>query len=41
MSENVGDDFKKIEQVASISSNNDASIGKLIAEAMKKCQKMV
>ncbi|MBK7095914.1 MAG: chaperonin GroEL [Saprospiraceae bacterium] len=39
MSENVGDDFKKIEQVASISSNNDASIGKLIAEAMKKVSK--
>jgi chaperonin GroEL len=39
MSENVGDDFKKIEQVASISSNNDPTIGKLIAEAMKKVSK--
>ena len=39
MSENVGDDFKKIEQVAAISSNNDPSIGKLIAEAMKKVSK--
>ena len=39
MSENVVYDFKKIEQVASISSNKDASIGKLIAEAMKKVSK--
>ena len=39
MSENVGDDFQKIEQVAAISSNNDSSIGKLIAEAMKKVSK--
>src|SRR3984885_872957 len=30
----VGDDNKKIEQVASISANNDPEIGKLIAEAM-------
>jgi chaperonin GroEL len=28
----VGDDYNKIEQVASISANNDAVIGKLIAE---------
>ncbi len=39
MSETVGDDFKKIEQVASISANNDPSIGELIAEAMKKVKK--
>lgn len=31
----VGDDFEKIEQVASISANNDFEIGKLIADAMK------
>jgi len=35
----VGDDFGKIEQVARISANNDAEIGKLIAEAMKKVTK--
>jgi len=35
----VGDDFKKIEQVASISANNDSEIGGLIAEAMKKVKK--
>ncbi len=39
MSETVGDDFKKIEQVASISANNDPAIGELIAEAMKKVKK--
>src|ERR671912_41293 len=33
-SQKVGNDSKKIEQVASISANNDAEIGKLIAEAM-------
>lgn len=38
-SKNVGDDFKKIEQVASISANNDEVIGKLIADAMKKVGK--
>ncbi|MDG2448501.1 MAG: TCP-1/cpn60 chaperonin family protein, partial [Saprospiraceae bacterium] len=32
----VGNDFKKIEQVASISANNDAEIGALIADAMKR-----
>ena len=32
----VGDDFSKIQQVATISSNNDDEIGKLIAEAMQK-----
>jgi len=35
----VGDDFDKIEQVASISANNDAVIGQLIADAMKKVGK--
>jgi chaperonin GroEL len=35
----VGDDNKKIEQVASISANNDNTIGKLIAEAMDKVKK--
>jgi chaperonin GroEL len=35
-SEKVGNDNKKIEQVASISANNDNEIGKLIAEAMAK-----
>ena len=35
----VGDDFNKIENVARISANNDAEIGALIAEAMKKVKK--
>ena len=35
----VGDNNDKIEQVAAISANNDESIGKLIAEAMKKVGK--
>jgi chaperonin GroEL len=35
----VGNDNKKIEQVATISANNDPSIGKLIAEAMAKVKK--
>jgi chaperonin GroEL len=39
MSTAVGDDNKKIEQVASISANNDPEIGKLIAEAMAKVSK--
>lgn len=38
-STSVGDDSAKIEQVAAISANNDDSIGKLIAEAMKKVGK--
>src|SRR6188508_1482349 len=38
-SQAVGNDNSKIEQVASISANNDASIGKLIAEAMTKVGK--
>ncbi len=39
MSEEVGDDFKKIEDVARVSANNDEKIGQLIAEAMKKVKK--
>jgi chaperonin GroEL len=35
----VGNDNKKIEQVATISANNDSAIGKLIAEAMQKVKK--
>jgi chaperonin GroEL len=35
MSKKVGDSYDKIEQVASISANNDNVIGKKIAEAMK------
>ena len=38
-SQNVGNDNKKIEQVATISANNDSTIGKLIAEAMAKVKK--
>ena len=38
-SEQVGNDFDKIEQVATISANNDAEIGKLIADAMRKVSK--
>ena len=39
MSEEVGDDFKKIEDVARVSANNDETIGRLIAEAMQKVNK--
>ncbi|MGY6562365.1 MAG: chaperonin GroEL [Luteibaculaceae bacterium] len=35
----VGNDIKKIEQVATISANNDNTIGKLIAQAMDKVKK--
>ena len=38
-SQAVGNDSSKIQQVASISANNDNEIGKLIAEAMKKVGK--
>ncbi len=38
-SQSVGEDSSKIEQVASISANNDVTIGKLIAEAMNKVKK--
>lgn len=36
LSVKVGKDFNKIQQVATISANNDEEIGKLIAEAMQK-----
>ena len=35
----IGDDYVKIESVAKVSANNDAVIGSLIAEAMKKVKK--
>ena len=35
----VGTDYDKIEQVATISANNDAEIGKFIADAMRKVSK--
>ncbi|MFY9161434.1 MAG: chaperonin GroEL [Paludibacteraceae bacterium] len=38
-SEVVGDNYDKIEQVATVSANNDAEIGKLIADAMRKVSK--
>jgi len=38
-SKQVGDSMDKIEQVASISANNDTFIGKMIAEAMGKVKK--
>ena len=38
-SEEIGDDYTKIENVARISANNDEEIGKLIAEAMKTVKK--
>ena len=38
-SEKVGDNYDKIEQVASVSANNDPVIGKLIADAMHKVSK--
>ena len=38
-SQEVDDDYSKIEQVATISANNDETIGRLIAEAMSKVKK--
>ena len=38
-SQGIGDDITKIEQVATISANDDKSIGALIAEAMSKVKK--
>ncbi len=38
-SEVVGSDYNKIEQVATVSANNDPEIGKLLADAMKKVSK--
>ena len=37
--ETVGDNYDKIEQVASVSANNDALIGKMIADAMRTVSK--
>lgn len=39
MSKEVGDSYEKIEQVATISANNDKEIGHFIAEAMRKVKK--
>lgn len=39
MSQKVGDDYDKVEQVGTISANNDPFIGKLIADAMRKVKK--
>ncbi|MBK6950439.1 MAG: chaperonin GroEL [Haliscomenobacter sp.] len=38
-SEQIGDDYEKIKQVAAISANNDDAIGELIADAMKRVSK--
>ncbi len=38
-SEKIGDDFSKIQQIGSISANNDEEIGSLIADAMKRVSK--
>jgi chaperonin GroEL len=38
-SEQVGDNYDKVEQVATISANNDATIGKLITDAMRRVSK--
>ena len=35
----VGDNYDKIEQVATVSANNDPEIGKLLADAMRKVSK--
>ena len=38
-SQAVGEDYSKVEQVGTVSANNDAYIGKLIADAMSKVKK--
>ncbi|MBO7278595.1 MAG: chaperonin GroEL [Bacteroidales bacterium] len=38
-SQTIGEDYSKVEQIATTSANNDAFIGKLIAEAMSKVKK--
>ena len=38
-SEQVGDNYDKIEQVATVSANNDPEVGKLLADAMRKVSK--
>ena len=35
----VGNNYDKIEQVATVSANNDPEIGKLLADAMRKVSK--
>jgi len=40
-SQEVGNSYEKIEQIASISANNDYTVGKLIAQAMGKVKKKV
>ena len=37
--EQVDDNYDKLEQVATVSANNDAEIGKLLADAMRKVSK--
>ena len=37
--ETIGNDYNKVEQVATVSANNDPEIGKLIADAMRKVSK--
>ena len=39
LSEDIGEDNEKIKQVATVSANNDTTIGELIAEAMRKVKK--
>jgi chaperonin GroEL len=39
MAQAVGDDYAKIEQVGTISANNDTTVGRLLAEAMQKVGK--
>ena len=39
VSQMIGEDSEQIEQIATISANNDSSIGKLIAQAMSKVKK--
>ena len=39
MAEVVGTDYQKIEQVATVSANNDPEIGQLLADAMQKVSK--
>ena len=39
--EQVDDNYDKIEQVATVSANNDAEIGKLLADAMRKVSKEI
>jgi len=38
-SQEVGEDYSKVEQVGTVSANNDGQIGKLIADAMSKVKK--